>query len=249
MPEVVLTIDQGNTTTDVCVFRDGVAAQRQRIGRRISEYQELEGWLRAAGPTTCIGLTVRPDGLDALRKSAAGAGLDLVIAGVDLPCPLEIAYPQPQTLGVDRWVGALAAWELCGAAACLTIESGTAVTCNLISAAGEFLGGAIGSGFSTLVRGLATAAPQLAHDVADGPRTMPPVNTQDALRMGHRAGWCGLVDRLATDLLATMTTRAAAVFVTGGEADVFVAGTRLSAPQLVPDLVHRGLLALWTRTR
>jgi type III pantothenate kinase len=179
--------------------------------------------------------------MGSVERAAAERGIPLLRAGVELPCPLRILYAEPSELGADRWVGALAAHRRHGAA--LVIDCGTALTLNLVSAEGEFLGGAIASGFSTMVRGLSVAAPRLATSAERPPGAIPALSTEDSLRLGHRVGWCGLVDRLVDEVLERVGSRPAQL-ITGGEAEVYLeAGRR--RPLHVPDLVHQGLRILW----
>ena len=52
------------------------------------------------------------------------------------------AYPQPQSLGVDRWLALIAARQLAPGWACV-IDAGTALTIDALDAAGLHLGGLI----------------------------------------------------------------------------------------------------------
>jgi pantothenate kinase type III len=69
------------------------------------------------------------------------ARIPLLQAGIDLPCPLPLAYETPHTLGADRWVTALAAHRRHGRA--VVVDCGSATTVNLVEADGTFHGGAI----------------------------------------------------------------------------------------------------------
>lgn len=236
-PGLLLTIDQGNSTTDCCLFAGEHARRRARVA---GSPEAILAWL-AGEPVACVvALSVRSERLDVVRAVAARLAVPLLLAGVDLPCPLRNAYHRPAELGVDRWVGAVAAWRRFGAA--LTIDCGTAVTLNLVSADGVFCGGAITSGFGTMARGLAAAAPALAVDLETAPAESPARSTAAALRLGLRLGFVGMVERLAEELLAGAVAPTTVV-VTGGEAPVFLAHTRRSCV-VVPDLNHQGLRLL-----
>ena len=90
--------------------------------------------------------------LDALHRGRPQDRVTLLAAG-DLP--LEVKLPRPDMVGVDRLLDALAANALRqpGRPA-VVVDVGTAVTVDLVSAAGAFLGGAILPGIAMSARAL-----------------------------------------------------------------------------------------------
>ncbi|HET8697015.1 MAG TPA: type III pantothenate kinase, partial [Gammaproteobacteria bacterium] len=59
---------------------------------------------------------------------------------------VRCAYADPSRLGVDRWLGVLAAHRLAAGAAACVVGAGTAVTFDAVSANGRHLGGLILAG-------------------------------------------------------------------------------------------------------
>jgi type III pantothenate kinase len=237
----LLTIDQGNSTTDVCLFSGDAVVERTRLPSGAGEQEGFEALLDLWRPDQAVALSVTPERMRPVASALAARAVPLARAGVELPCPLRLHYPEPATLGADRWVGALAALRRHGGS--LVIDCGTALTLNLVSAGGDFLGGGIATGFGTMVRGLAAAAPRLATQADRLPRTIPALSTEDSLRFGHRVGWCGLVDRLVEEVRGRISF-APALVVTGGEAEVYLESGR-HRPLHAPDLTHHGLRLLW----
>lgn len=70
------------------------------------------------------------------------------------PLPIKIRYATPETLGVDRIAGAVAAWTASPGTDSFIIDAGTAITYDYISAAGEFLGGNISPGITMRLKSL-----------------------------------------------------------------------------------------------
>lgn len=73
-------------------------------------------------------------------------------SGVEVP--LRNAYRTPQTLGPDRLAAAVGAHGLYPDSPVLVVDFGTAITIDLVSAEGEFLGGNISPGARTRFRAL-----------------------------------------------------------------------------------------------
>lgn len=62
------------------------------------------------------------------------------------PIPINNMYITPETLGKDRLAAAVGAWAHFRGDEILIVDFGTAITIDLVSAAGEFLGGNISPG-------------------------------------------------------------------------------------------------------
>lgn len=89
--------------------------------------------------------------IDALRERGVGR-IRLVTSG-DLP--LRLALPQPDRVGIDRLLGAVAANHLRAAAqAAIVVHVGSAITVNLVAADGSFRGGAILPGIAMSARAM-----------------------------------------------------------------------------------------------
>ncbi len=240
----ILTFDRGNSTLDCRLQEDGVV-ERQRFDVALPERalrSALDSFLGPRRHALAAALTVVDGGLDVVESALAARGLQLQIAGRELACPLGLAYADPTTLGTDRWVGAYAAWRRLGA--CVVVDCGTALTVNLVTVDGRFLGGAIAPGIGAMVFGLGAKVPRLP--IADLDRAapaLPAAATQDAVQAGILLGFCGLVERLVGDLAEAAGLQDAPIVLTGGRADVYQRHGRLPVLR-IPDLVHEGLACL-----
>lgn len=238
----LLTLDRGNTTLDCMVHEAGGTSRRRRMAP--DDVQALAAFLAGGDrPVAAVGATVVPGGLDAAAQVLESAGIGLLRAGGDLSCPLHLRY-EPDELGVDRWVAALAAHEEFGAA--VVVDCGTAVTVDLVDRRGTFLGGAIAPGLPALAAGLVARAPGLPPPDADADAAaVPPTGTRAAVTLGVVIGFVGAVERLveAQEAAAGLSGKCTRV-LTGGDAPVLLRHTRISFAH-VPDLVHRGLACLF----
>lgn len=235
MARPLLTLDRGNSTLDAMLHPSG-----NRVRLAADDLAGLAGLLGDVRPEVCAAVSVVPDGLRGAMAWLTARGIPVAVAGTDLPCPLVLDYQTPATLGADRWVGALAAHRAYGDA--LVVDCGSATTLSLVDAAGTFRGGCIGPGLMAMQEAMRRATPFLpAADPAQaGP--LPARSTTAAVAAGLLVGWCGLVERLAADVLASCGAEAVVV-LTGGNAAQYLRFGRLPAVE-VPDLIHRGLRLL-----
>ncbi|MEM7198803.1 MAG: type III pantothenate kinase [Planctomycetota bacterium] len=238
-PAALVTLDRGNTTLDV--MRWGPTPQRWRL--RPDDLQGLREVLHRT-PAGVVGCTAVPDGLGPATAVAREFRLRLLQAGPDLPCPMPLRYREPATLGIDRWVAALAAYGLHGEA--VVVDCGTAVTVDVVTSAGEFVGGAIAPGLAAMARGLAATAPSLPSPDLGIAIDGVPTTSEDAVRTGCVVGFVGAVERLVGDLERSAGLRAATYVLTGGDAPRCLALSRLSFCH-EPALIHQGLRELWRR--
>ena len=76
-----------------------------------------------------------------------------IIVGADLKTGLRIAVPNPQQVGADRIVDAVAAYEIYGGPI-LVMDFGTATTYDLVDESGAFIGGITAPGIRTAGKAL-----------------------------------------------------------------------------------------------
>jgi type III pantothenate kinase len=156
--------------------------------------------------------------------------------------PLVVALDEPHKVGIDRLAGAAAAKAITRPGRpVIVVDCGTAATVNLVSAAGEFLGGAILPGPALMARALAEGTsrlPQVAALEQAPPPPMPGRSTQDAIAAGIGWGIRGAVARVVAEARTAV----------GGDADVILTGgwraaVRDALPGAVeiPELVLAGI--------
>ncbi|HEY7885506.1 MAG TPA: type III pantothenate kinase [Cellvibrionaceae bacterium] len=151
---------------------------------------------------------------------------------------LRNGYTHPGKLGVDRWLALIAAAARVGDKPCVVVDSGSALTVDIIDAGGCHQGGYIAPGVASMHRALTNAAPELAGLATTEAYTdLPGKSTAEAIDAAIGAMGAGLIAR-ALALAATPKTGPDCL-LTGGDARVWV--QYVKSAQVVPDLVLDGL--------
>jgi len=70
------------------------------------------------------------------------------------PIPLVNRYRTPDTLGYDRVAAAVGAYTIFPGRSVLVIDAGTAITCDVVTSGGEYLGGSISPGLDMRFKSL-----------------------------------------------------------------------------------------------
>ena len=150
------------------------------------------------------------------------------------------AYENPAKLGVDRWICLVALRELHPLPACIA-DFGTAITVDVMDAAGRHLGGLIAPGLTLMRQALTqrTAGLQEAGGIYQG---LLARNTAAALLSGVRQASVGLLERVVREASRQLGCELRVV-LTGGDAETVAA--ELAMPHvLAPNLVLQGLLIM-----
>ena len=145
-------------------------------------------------------------------------------------------YAEPSRLGVDRWMGLIAARQRTRDPV-LVVSVGTAMTVDALAADGAFLGGLIVPGVQ-LMRQALTQGTACVGDADGGWHTFPQ-KTGDAVQSGIVAALCGAIQQQYAHLAATSVT-APRCFVTGGDAETVLPLLAVPAQQ-IPALILEGI--------
>ena len=137
---------------------------------------------------------------------------------------INLKYDNPRELGSDRIANAVAAWELYGGP-CIFIDFGTATTFGVMSARGEFLGGAICPGLKLASEALVDRAAKLPRFELVKPENAIGRNTIANLQSGIIYGHVGLVTDLIQKMRQELKAPDARVIATGGMALLVAAET------------------------
>ena len=260
---MILAIDIGNTTCSFGVFarpglRPGRAGERGKleghfsIGTQTSRTpDEITLQLKALAKTHKLHLSrasqiivcsVVPR-MSALLIQALRSLEDVPIrvVGQDLTVPLVNRYTYPEQVGQDRLVGAYAAWTRFRNA-CIVADFGTAITIDVVTKAGEYLGGVIVPGLEISLEALATRTALLPKVELKEPPELLGRDTANSIRSGLIHGCAALCDGLIGQLKAQHAPKATVV-ATGG-ASPLITKYAASLQHLRPHLVLEGLAAL-----
>lgn len=254
---MLLAIDAGNSNITLGLFQDEVLLAQWRLitnaDRRSDEY----------GSDLCHlfeGVAVDPYKLDAIVIASVVPALNLTLERVakvyfnltpmfvdhTKQAGLRIVYDQPDDLGADRIVDAVAAVEKYGAP-CIVVDFGTATTFNVVNAAREFVGGAISPGLMTCAEALFARAAKLPRVEFTRPAKVIGSSTVNAMQSGLYYGYAGLVDAMIARMIDELGT-APRVIATGGLAHAVAPAAR--SIELVDDtLTLEGLRLVYERNK
>lgn len=149
---------------------------------------------------------------------------------------LKNTYINPQQLGVDRWMGLIAARRRTRDAV-LVVSVGTAMTVDALSSDGVFRGGVIVPGTGLMRQALQQGTARV--EVAAGHWQAFPRCTADAVESGIVAALCGAIQQQHARL-AEASGRMPRCLLTGGDAGLLLPHLNISAEH-VPELVLEGL--------
>jgi type III pantothenate kinase len=163
---------------------------------------------------------------------------------------MPVLVDNPSELGADRLVNAIAAFERYGGP-CIVVDFGTATTFDVISAKGEYLGGAIAPGLGISADALFSHAARLSRVDIKRPAKVIGTNTVTHLQTGLYYGYIGLVDGILERIIAELGAELGAqprVIATGGLARQISEDSRYIA-EIDDMLTLDGLLILFERNR
>ena len=103
------------------------------------------------------------------------------------------SYDEPHRMGVDRWLALIAAWSSC-CEALLVFDAGTALTCDVVSATGQHLGGFIIPGTQLMELALRRDTKRILYDDSQPPSLDPGRATAACVSSGI---WMALVGAIS----------------------------------------------------
>ena len=252
---MLLAIDVGNTQTHVGMFRDEELVEHWRFATaRFATADELAGVLsnllglrdlRLADVDAAIVSSVVPtlahEFEQMIERYLGGRG---VLVGPWLRTGMPIRIDRPQELGADRLVNAVAAYDRIGGA-CISVDFGTAINYDVVSSAGEYLGGVIAPGIEISLEALAARAARLPRVEIARPEHAIGKGTQEAIQAGVVYGFAGQVDGILTRLREELGEEAATI-ATGGYASAITPFCE-QVDEVDDLLTLRGLKLIWER--
>ena len=137
---------------------------------------------------------------------------------------MPVLTDNPAEVGADRIVNCVAAFDRFHGPA-IVVDMGTATTFDVVSAKGEFLGGAIAPGLGIAAEALFNSAARLPRIEIKRPAKVIGTGTVDNIQIGLYYGYIGLVDGILERMLAEMPPETKTV-ATGGLAGLIASGSR-----------------------
>ena len=253
---MILAVDVGNTNLVFALVDQGAIRARWRIAsdprRTADQYSvwlhqllELEGYSRADIEGVIIG-TVVPRALHNLEVlSQKYFGRTPIVAGQGAATwPLQLDVDEPQNVGADRALNAIAAHAKYPGDL-LVIDFGTATTFDVVSATGAYSGGIIAPGINLSLDALVSAAAKLPRIAIEAPESRSVIGrtTESQMIIGIYWGYIAMIEGL-TQRIKSELGRAVTVVATGGLAALFDKHTTVF-DAIEPDLTIQGLSLLY----
>lgn len=235
---MIVAIDAGNTRTKWAIldssgeFLQQGTVENVQIHTLINVIQQWHGCRRMV-VSNVAGAAVA----DQLQSICDGLNLpQMTIQATASACGVTNRYTQPAQLGSDRWATLVAAWNRYHES-CVIATAGTALTVDVLSSHGEFLGGLIVPGWRLMQSALTSGTVGLA--ALEGQLQHFPTNTGDAMCSGAWQAMAGAVEKMC-DLLQSREASPPRCLLSGGDASgLHVA---LSRPaEITHNLVLKGL--------
>ena len=231
---MLLCADIGNSHTTLGLVEDGDVLDHWRVAT--DERRTADEWgvlLRALLAST--GFDGRTSGV-AVCSTVPGvlhewrqmmetyhATVPHVVVEPGVRTGVPVLMDNPREVGSDRIVNALAAAQLYDGPS-IVVDFGTATTFDVISAKGEYVGGAIAPGIEISLDALGSRGAQLRKVELVRPRSVIAKNTVEALQSGVLYGFASQVDGMVARMTTALGLAPGAVNVvaTGGLADMVI---------------------------
>jgi type III pantothenate kinase len=252
---MLLTVDIGNTQVVVGLFRDDKFLHSWRFSSSVSRTAD-ECW-------ALLHSLAAADGLDLLQVkgsiiSSVVPNLTLVledmirqrlhhqpiVVSARLDLGIKIHYDDPTTVGADRLCNAVGGYARYGGPL-IVVDFGTATTFDVVSDAGDYLGGIIAPGIETSLQTLHRRAARLMKVELRFPPRLIGRNTETSMQAGLMYGTAEMVVGLVRRISAELGT-VPKVILTGGLAPVMVPELP-SDYRLDPHLTLHGMRLIYQR--
>ena len=205
----------------------------------LTQLLDLEGLdLRTAISAIAISSSA-PSVTTQLRRMANRwfSQLELTVIGPGTRSGMAILYDNPKEVGADRIADAVGAYDLYPGAS-IVVDMGTATVFDVVSAKGEYLGGAIAPGVAISLEALYTQAAALRSVELVRPRSVIGRSTVESIQSGVLYGFAAQVDGVVERILDELGE--ATVIATGGLAGLIAPHTK-HVQHVEPWLTLHGL--------
>jgi type III pantothenate kinase len=249
---MLLAVDVGNTQTVLGLYRDEelvehfrLATDRSRTGDELGvtlaallDLEDVDG--------ICLSTTVPALQREWERVADRWLKAPLLAVGPGTRTGIAIRYDDPREVGPDRIVNAVAASARYGPP-CIVVDFGTSTNFDIVSPAGDYVGGVLAPGIEISMEALFARAARLVKVDFTAPPAVIGKTTVGGLQSGLVYGFAGQVDGIVDRIREELGVDAQTV-ATGGLADLIAPHAR-TLDRVDPHLTLEGLRLVWSRNR
>lgn len=230
-----LVIDIGNTLTKLAWFEQGVLIDKQTHKEGGPAFVHAMIKKRPADKVIVSSVTLLDQEIIGELETSFEK---LIVLDHNTPLPLHISYGTPETLGHDRIGAAAGARYFYPKDNVLIVDMGTAITIDLVTAAGVYVGGNISPGMNTRFRALNAFTAKLPLVASDPGFPEFGIDTRTAIVAGVQQGILFEINGYMNEFSRLYAN--CEFIITGGDANFFV--SKLKRPIFaLPELVLTGL--------
>ncbi len=238
----LLAVDVGNTSVHFAYFSGKQWKEDFRIPTR-----DIEGkvgvilkkkYKKQKNMDVLIGSVVPKTGHYLKRTLGRVLNARAWMIGPQFPVPIVNKYRKPSQVGVDRLLNALAAFRE-HKKALIVIDFGTAITFDVVSQKGEYLGGVIAPGIEISLEALFQKTALLPRIRLSHPKNLIGKDTVESIRVGCSVGIGGLCDRIVEEIERRYRLKAK-IIATGGYAS-FMSRYCRKISSIDPRLISKGI--------